>query len=319
MTVSTDMTETADAAMAAGAMLRVRMVSEATGGVIIPPSGGVYPYLSDNLYSVGIGTGSADGAGWYTRTGLRAGGGWRLFTYDGSNAFMDYRYHLLPNGSVMETLPAEATTTVTLLARHEPAYYKDVIRKAGADRYLTALELAKEGFAPWGNTDLVVACGEDRCLVDALSASGLAGACDAPLLLVKSGSIAPAVKDAISAMPAGLRVHVVGGTPSVSAAVASEIAAIPSVGSVDRCFGPDRYQTAAQAARWVRAKVAVSTALIANGEQASHFFDALALSPVAFEKAFPVLLTKQGSAPATTTAVMAELGLTERYRHAVRV
>ncbi len=219
-------------------------------------------------------------------------------------------------------LAENTTTTVTIPLRHLASVYHDVVRESGASRYDTAVQMAKESFPPdlWGSwknvTDVIVASGEDAAVVDALSASGLAGAYNAPLLLVRKDSVPSVVSNAIGVMPDGVKIHIVGGTGAVSASVAGDLGDIPTVGSVDRCAGGTRYETAAMVARWMKTKLGgafPTTALIANGADATKYWDALALSPIAYARHYPILLTARDSVPATTTAVMTALSLSTRY------
>lgn len=307
ITVAPDTLVTANATMGPGAVIDVHLSTEATGG----------PVATDSFYTHDLFWDCWEGH-WALQEHMRPGSyGVAPYVPSDSPIFGQFLpgdpSYKLPNGSDKVMFADLTTVTVDLPMRHDPSFYKDVLRKAGSSRYDTALELAREGWGGWTNGNLVVASGEDRSIVDALSASGLAGAYQAPLLLVRYGSVPTNVRNAIAAMNPGLKVHIVGGTGSVSAAVQTALKSIPSVASVDRCAGSDRYQTAAQVARWVHVAVGGYQVLFANGEDPAHFYDALALSPVAYARQCPIMLTRKYSAPATTTAVMYELGLNDRY------
>jgi putative cell wall-binding protein len=197
-----------------------------------------------------------------------------------------------------------------------PGPAKDYVRLSGPTRFETAVSIAAAMYPSYtGVTDVVITSGEDRSAVDGLSAAGLAGAYKAPLLLVHSTSVPSAVKSAIGAMSPGVRLHIVGGPVAVSDAVKQELSGYGKVASVDRVAGADRYETAGAVAREMKVLLGASmptTALIANGADASHFYDALALSPLAYKMHFPILLVTQGSVPGATSAALRDAGLSTR-------
>jgi len=189
------------------------------------------------------------------------------------------------------------------------------IRISGPDRYTTAIAAAQTAFPDWTNVQhVVVVSGET--LVDALAASGLAGAYDGPLLFTQSNVLTAATRNAIAAMPAGVKVHIVGGTPAVSASVASALSSIASVSSVDRTSGSDRYATAAAVA--TKMKVVLGGAFpnkvfIANGSDANNMYDAIVASPASSNAHLPVLLVSATSVPAATSGAISALGITQKY------
>jgi len=190
-------------------------------------------------------------------------------------------------------------------------------RIGGAGRFDTAALAAKTAFPDWTGVDtVVVACGDDRAASDPLAASGLAGAYNAPLLLVSSTSVPKATSNAIAEMPAGVDVIVVGGTGSVPSSVATALGKIATVDAVTRISGNNRYDTAAKVARAMKTKLGPgmpTTALIANGADSRSFGDALSLSPIASAQHYPLLLVAANSVPSETSAALRDLGLTTRY------
>jgi len=93
-----------------------------------------------------------------------------------------------------------------------------------------------------------------------------------------------------------LDVYLIGSTAAISAAVMSEIEAMPTVHEVFRVQGQDRYDTATAVAGRMDQLDGNGTphanVLIANGASASSFYDALALSPIAARMHYPILLVK---------------------------
>ncbi|MHB1341723.1 MAG: cell wall-binding repeat-containing protein [Coriobacteriia bacterium] len=178
-------------------------------------------------------------------------------------------------------------------------------RSMGTDRYKTAVEISRNTFAQADT--VVVATGQG--FADALSASGLAGVTDAPLLLTQTASLPASVTAEIERLGA-TTAYVVGGTAAVSAAVQAALDAIPGV-SVKRIAGTNRYDTAAKVAAEVAAIAGTGfsgEAFLARGDD---FADALAVSPFAYSSGMPVLLTATGSLPDVTRAAIADLGISD--------
>ncbi len=181
-------------------------------------------------------------------------------------------------------------------------------RVGGPDRYHTSARTSYAAF-PEAET-VVIASGED--FADALAASALAGAYDAPLLLTRPGAVPAPVRAELVRLGAR-RVFLVGGPCAVSAEVEEELRQLVADPDeygelVTRVAGADRYETAVLAAAWARparlesltvgaeeaAGVAVAEtppvplAFVARGDD---FADALAAAPVAYAHVAPVLLT----------------------------
>lgn len=190
-------------------------------------------------------------------------------------------------------------------------------RISGANRYAVAVAAGLQAFPGWtGVTDVVIASGDDAAQADALSASGLAGAYNAPLLLVSAGSLPSETRNALNAMPAGVDVHVVGGTVSVPSAVYNSIDGLANVGDVDRIAGASRYDVAANIAQRMKTVLGPAmptTGIVVNGLDAATFFDAIAASPIATKQKFPILLVSSTSAPTITRNTITSLGLSNLY------
>lgn len=158
----------------------------------------------------------------------------------------------------------------------------DIVRYAGADRYETAV-LVSETTYPAGNDTVIVVSGQD--FPDALSASGLAGLNDAPILFSRQGSL-PEVTIAELERLAPSVVYIVGGSGAVSDAVASQIAGITSSPFVERLGGTDRYETAVLVAEKVVDLGGSDTeVLLATG---TNYIDALSASSVAAGEGIPM-------------------------------
>ncbi len=189
-------------------------------------------------------------------------------------------------------------STATFTFELETLTPPNVQRLSGPSRYDTAIEISKFGFAD-GEPDIVyIATGEG--FADALSAGPAAAHDSAPLLLTRSNSLPAAVKAELERL-APSEVIVVGGVGAVSAAVASQIAALGFHPTVTRVSGADRYATsrAIAANTWVGA----TTAYIATG---TNFPDALAAGPAAAHFDGPVVLVN-GAATTVDSATLALL------------
>lgn len=190
-------------------------------------------------------------------------------------------------------------------------------RLSGSNRYAVAVAIAQEAFPGWtGVTDVVIASGDEAAQADALAASGLSGAYGAPLLLVTAGGLPAETRNALNAMPAGVKVHVVGGTTSVPSSVYTSIDNLAKTGAVDRIAGASRYEVAANIAQRMKSVLGAAmptTAIIANGADAGTYYDAIAASPIATKQKFPILLVSATSAPSATRNAISSLGLSQLY------
>ena len=185
------------------------------------------------------------------------------------------------------------------------------IRLSDRTRFSTAIAIAKAGYPAWaGVKHVVIASGDDRAAADPLSASGLCWAYDAPMLLVSAARTPDEVKAAMKQITDAngtVTLHVVGGPVSVPDARLAELVAAgggPGKVKLDRLLSTGgRYDMAAAIAsrmKAVRGAEMPSVALIANGADATKFFDALALSPIAAGKGAPILLVTADSVPTAT-------------------
>lgn len=190
-------------------------------------------------------------------------------------------------------------------------------RVGGNDRYDVALNAASELFPNWtGVTSVVIASGENRAAPDALTAAGLAGALEAPMVLSRWGSLDPRLETALEGMPEGVDVYLIGGVNSISPTVANKIAALDNIGSVVRLGGADRYEVAANVAYGMEEILGESlptTTLITNGNINTALFDALTASAISANMNFPVLLVRDNGIPAVTADALEDLVLDERY------
>lgn len=180
-------------------------------------------------------------------------------------------------------------------------------RVSGSNRYSTAVQMSKTTF-PAGSVDTVVlATGEN--FADALAASGLAGAYEGSLLLTTRDAVPTVVLAELSRLGAD-KVVIVGGTAAVSASVETYLRNVAGY-TVQRIQGSNRYATAAAIAREVKRLMGADwsgTAFLVRGDQ---FADALAVSPFAYHKGYPVLLTASTTLSGETRSVIGQTGVTD--------
>ena len=173
----------------------------------------------------------------------------------------------------------------------------------GQNRYATMEAIVQESFGDTGSDYAVVATGTN--FPDALAAASLAGALDAPVVLISPKTAESAVETleelGVSAA------YVVGGASAVSDA---EVAAIEAAGiAVERLNGANRYATAIAIADEVLAiggASASDTCIVAAG---GTFPDALSASPYAYWSGSPIYLAKaDGSVSSDVVAAIKAAG-----------
>lgn len=181
----------------------------------------------------------------------------------------------------------------------------DVRRVSGGDRYATAIAASASAFPAGGAPVVVMASGQD--FPDALAACGLAGALEGPVLLTRPAGLTAGTMAELARLGTR-RVLVVGGPRAVEPAV--ERALAESGIEVERIAGADRYETAAAVAMRVGdAKGATpEVAFVVRGD---GFADALAVAPIAYRRAYPVLLTRPDALSPATAAALGALGSSE--------
>jgi putative cell wall-binding protein len=156
-----------------------------------------------------------------------------------------------------------------------------VTRIGGANRYETAALIAIEAAARAGaageNLDGVVFIATGTTFPDALAAAPIAYALKRPILLTGTDYLNPAAAGALKTVGATSAV-ILGGLPSVSAAVETRLQVLLGIGAVRRIAGADRYATGFAVARYGVAECGLgyADAAIAVG---SDFPDALAGGP----------------------------------------
>lgn len=188
-------------------------------------------------------------------------------------------------------LPIAVFLVIVVLAAFSPgiAFAGSVNSIQGSDRFETA---AKEAFAAYpGGSETVIVAGSEAW-ADALSALGLAGALDCPILFVEKGSVPGITSQSIESLGAS-EIVLLGSEDSVSLAAEQALESVRGVEKVRRVGGDDRFSTQMEIYDFGRTGYdgkdhwGHGIAIVASG---MNFPDALSVSPLAFSQAAPVFL-----------------------------
>ena len=173
----------------------------------------------------------------------------------------------------------------------------DKNRIAGSDRMATAIEVSKKYYK---TADTVIIARSDM-YPDSLTASPLAKALKAPILLTQKDELDDRVMDEIARL--GVKnVIIVGGESSINSAVESLLFKYDKDHEIERIAGKNRYETsAALATKLIEVAGNKNTAIIASGE---NFADALTAGAFASEKSYPILLVQKTSIDSSVTKVI---------------
>lgn len=177
-----------------------------------------------------------------------------------------------------------------------------VDRVAGVETPQTSVKISQTAF-PDGSDWAVVACATD--FADAMSATGLAGTLDCPILTTDIHETSPEVLQEIERLGAE-NVYIIGGKAAIPADVEGDLSAM-GVAS-ERVYGPNAWDTSVACAT----KIAEhngnpeSNAIISTSV---NFQDALSMSSYAYKYKVPIFLTTNKKA-LTVPAKSAIDGLT---------
>ena len=192
--------------------------------------------------------------------------------------------------------PAAVLASLLVLVPASPAHAAHD-RVAGSDRYATSAAISASAVAADRE---VVYIASGASFPDALAAAPVAGTRRTSVLLTARDELSGSVRTELERLNPDA-IYVLGGTASISTAVAEELGQYANVG-VDRLAGANRYETAAQiSASFFSPEVAY--AYIATGES---FADALAAGAAGVDRG-PVLLVTSNAIPAATAEELQRL------------
>lgn len=175
----------------------------------------------------------------------------------------------------------------------------------GGDRFKTAVDVSQQAF-PIGADSLVICTG--RNWPDALAGASLAGAYDAPILLV--GDTLPAAVAAEIERLGPDQTFILGGTKAIPSPVESAVASIVGTDTITRLAGDTRYETACIVASETVNALGSDWDGTAFATTGRNWPDALAASPLAAWAGYPVFLAGPDGFDAQTQDCMSDLGVT---------
>ncbi|MCC0706191.1 MULTISPECIES: cell wall-binding repeat-containing protein [unclassified Clostridioides] len=157
----------------------------------------------------------------------------------------------------------------------------------GADRFETAVKISQSG---WTKSDTVVIVnGEDRSMVDGLTATPLASVKNSPILLSSNDKLPQKTIEELKRLNPS-KVIVVGGNNSMPNSVVEAIKGINSKISVQRIGGETRYQTSINIAKEIDKTNNVSKLYIGAGNGEA---DSLSIASLAGKEKTPIVLTQK--------------------------
>lgn len=155
----------------------------------------------------------------------------------------------------------------------------------GEDRYETAAKIADKQ-----NYTTAILVNSDKSLADGLSASGLAGAIDAPILLTKKDSIPIAT---IKKLEGVNKVYIIGLEKTIGKKVEDELRKKGI--KVERLGGNGRIETSYTVAKEINEITKINKVILTNAYKGEA--DAMSVAPVAVRDDAPIILTNGQNIP----------------------
>ncbi|HGM1345939.1 TPA: cell wall-binding protein Cwp10 [Clostridioides difficile] len=157
----------------------------------------------------------------------------------------------------------------------------------GTDRFETAIKISQSG---WTKSDTVVIVnGEDKSMVDGLTATPLASVKNSPILLSSNEKLPQKTVEELKRLNPS-KVIVIGGNNSMPNSVVEAIKAVNSKISVQRIGGDTRYQTSINIAKEIDKTNNVSKLYIGAGNGEA---DSLSIASQAGKEKTPIVLTQK--------------------------
>ncbi|BDR74691.1 cell wall-binding repeat-containing protein [Clostridium tetani] len=202
--------------------------------------------------------------------------------------------------SICITTMLSLTTAITT-TKTSAAELAKITRISGVDRYQTAVKISQNGWKS-GSDYAILASGEDYA--DALCATSLAKAKDAPIFLTKKNSLNEETLKELKRLGVK-KLYIIGGYGSISEEIENKVKSV--VKNTERLQGKDRYETSVKIAE----KLGESNKVILTSGEG--YADALSIAPVAAIKGIPVVLTKVRELPTSTKEYIKSIGATTTY------
>lgn len=207
---------------------------------------------------------------------------------------MKKRNRALASATVLSLVLTSTVTATNVQAAAE------VTRVPGANREATAMEVAKQAFGTAETVVLVNGYG----YADAVSATPLAKALNAPILLTNKVDAPTAELKATLASLGAKKVVIIGGTGAVTSDMET---ALKANYTVERHGGASRYETNAAVAKKVLELTKATSGVLVNGQDG--YADALSVASIAATKGMPVLFGNKNEVPAAVKTVATGLDM----------
>lgn len=198
-----------------------------------------------------------------------------------------------------------SAVTCTLRVKAAPTVYVEV---AGGSRIETAIKASQRAFPAGAGT--VVVCAAFNW-PDSMGGAALAGASNGPVLLSAADALSrESFEEIVRLSPE--KIYILGGEGAVSRRVEATLRTMfARQRTVVRIGGADRYETSRMAAEETNAQLVANNrradkALLASG---ATFPDALAASPLAASKGWPVVLVPERGGASDTAACLSRIGV----------
>ena len=156
---------------------------------------------------------------------------------------------------------------------------------SGADRYETSTKISKTGWTS-GAKNVVIVNGNEKNIVDGLSATPFASIKNAPVLLSNNGKLPSSTISELKRLNP-TNVYVIGGTTSMPESVVKSIKNNTNA-TVTRIGGKSRYETSLAIAKQIDKIADINKVYISSG---TGEVDALSIASVAGRNKAPILLT----------------------------
>jgi spore germination protein YaaH/putative cell wall-binding protein len=217
------------------------------------------------------------------------------------------------NGKIVRTLPRDVNVKIVGASANNwyPVQLSDGTegfinstsidpfqRFSGKDRFEVAGNIAKMG---WQDSADTVFLSNYNAFADALAASPLAYAENAPILLTQRDALNTETQEVIKGLNPK-KVIIIGGTGSVGNNVVTALQAM-GINTIDRIGGKDRFEVSANIAKRLGLR---TTAIVADG---MNFPDALSIAPYAARNGFPILLANKNILPTQTKDALTTQGI----------
>ena len=164
-------------------------------------------------------------------------------------------------------------------------YNVQLFSMSGSDRYETSTKISKTGWTS-GAKNVVIVNGNEKNIVDGLSATPFASIKNAPVLLSNNGKLPSSTISELKRLNP-TNVYVIGGTTSMPESVVKSIKNNTKA-TVTRIGGKSRYETSLAIAKQIDKIADINKVYISSG---TGEVDALSIASVAGRDKAPILLT----------------------------